>query len=413
MSGRQGGATGTTTLFETAAQHFDGWQDPDTGLAVLRIDPDLPLHPEGGPGDRFWSTTYHQYNPFYRDGCSFLLRNRAPGKRGGGIHLLDLTTGTLSRPWPDQTSPASCPLDSDIFLLFDHRDKDAPCMTLMDIGTGEEFVSFAPSPDHHISAYMQLIGDSRLAIVGEKTGEYARTGALEACENWIYLLSADEAEPRLIAHEEGVFLNHYVGNPVRPEVVSFNRWPTPARPVEVAHHLRDVAGTWEKPLPQIPGTVRPGTLYGGQRDHFVWMPEGRRIASYFSSLNGEIKPGFNHFQFDWHLSVMDWETGEDLSAAYPEDRWGCHFNPTPDGQFLVSGSGQGLNELYAIEVEGLRRGWNERVLCTYPETLSKGDNDDPFHHPHVLPDGSGVLFTAGWPDSSNCGVYLCEWPKGW
>jgi hypothetical protein len=29
----------------------------------------------------------------------------------------------------------------------------------------------------------------------------------------------------------------------------------------------------------------------------------------------------------------------------------------------------------------------------------------------MLPDGSGVVFNAGWPGDEH-GVYLAEWPKG-
>jgi hypothetical protein len=59
----------------------------------------------------------------------------------------------------------------------------------------------------------------------------------------------------------------------------------------------------------------------------------------------------------------------------------------------------------------LKHGWNEQVLCGYPRTVSTGLNASPYPYPFALPDGSGVLFNAGWPGPDH-GVYLVEWPKG-
>ena len=72
--------------------------------------------------------------------------------------------------------------------------------------------------------------------------------------------------------------------------------------------------------------------------------------------------------------------------------------------------GPGFDKLFLVSIEGLRRGWNERVLCGYPTTVSPGLNSDPFPMPFALPDQSGVIFNAGWPGPEH-GVYLCEWPK--
>jgi hypothetical protein len=65
--------------------------------------------------------------------------------------------------------------------------------------------------------------------------------------------------------------------------------------------------------------------------------------------------------------------------------------------------------LFLVSIEQLKDGWNERVLCNYPSTVSKGVNADPFAMPFALPDQSGVIFNAGWPGPEH-GVYLVEWP---
>jgi len=57
----------------------------------------------------------------------------------------------------------------------------------------------------------------------------------------------------------------------------------------------------------------------------------------------------------------------------------------------------------------LRRGWNERVLCSYPPSPHERYGLSANHHLHVLPDQSGVLFTAGL-GTPRAGVYLVEWP---
>jgi hypothetical protein len=118
----------------------------------------------------------------------------------------------------------------------------------------------------------------------------------------------------------------------------------------------------------------------------------------------------NHFDFDWWLSVLDWRTGEDLCVQYPPDRWGCHFQASPDSRYLVSGGGRGFQCLYRIEIDGLRDGWNEQVLCTYPYSEENPHTSDLYHFPFVLPDQSGVIFSAGWP-GSEAGVYIVEWPQ--
>jgi hypothetical protein len=145
-----------------------------------------------------------------------------------------------------------------------------------------------------------------------------------------------------------------------------------------------------------------------QRDHYVWTPDGTRIASYLLPQAEDFSG--NHYHYRWWISVLNLSTGEDLSAPYPPERWGGHFNPTPDSRFLISCGGQNFDYLYAIEMEGLRHGWNERVLCRYPGSPADQYFYSVNHHPYVLADSSGVLFTAGHTTPQQ-GVFLVELPE--
>ena len=82
---------------------------------------------------------------------------------------------------------------------------------------------------------------------------------------------------------------------------------------------------------------------------------------------------------------------------------------TPDSRYIICAGGPGFDKLFAVNLEGLRDGWNEHIICNYPETLSTGKNDAPFPYPWVLPDNSGVIFSAGWPGPDH-GVYMAQWP---
>jgi hypothetical protein len=153
--------------------------------------------------------------------------------------------------------------------------------------------------------------------------------------------------------------------------------------------------------------MRPGLLWGSQRDHYLWSPDGRRILSYFARRMGSAG---DHFDFGWWVSAMDWRTGEDFSAEYPPDRWGCNFGVSPDSRFIVSAGGRKFQKIYRVDIGKLRNGWNERVLCSYPHSEEDGMNNGPFHMPFVLPDQSGVIFSAGFGGSES-GVFLVEWPR--
>ena len=73
------------SIFERASRVFDGWDDPETGLAVLRVataDREVcPFVPAGTT----WHTEYHQTGRFIEGGRKVLLAappsagRRAPG----------------------------------------------------------------------------------------------------------------------------------------------------------------------------------------------------------------------------------------------------------------------------------------------------------------------------------------------
>ena len=82
---------------------------------------------------------------------------------------------------------------------------------------------------------------------------------------------------------------------------------------------------------------------------------------------------------------------------------------SPDSRWIVCAGGRDFDKLFAVDIEGLRKGWNERILCSYPKSVAGKEYGQPCPHPAVLPDQSGVLFSAGWPGPEH-GVYLAEWP---
>ncbi len=396
------------TLFELASRVFDGWSDPETHLMVLRILPVNAAELAGGDGDQHWLTKYHQHPCFLEGGRKVHLRRLSYQKARGtsGSYVVDLTTGLAELLLPEHYHLITADAGSSIVLCMRGR-KKSYAVVLYDLATGAELAAFEPEPEWYLAGAQQL-ANPRQALVGQYQGRFGgHVQWREHCKSRLFLLDAD-GPARLLFDEDGVHCNHMQGNPAEPEIFSFDRWPAPKpeRKVEVVIHIRDLAGTFEEPLPQLDGTVRPGALWGGQRDHYVWTPDGRRIASYFTPIESDSD---DHFDFGWWLSVLDWRTGEDLAAEYPPHRWGGHFQASPDSKYVVSCGGKEFQHLYAVNIEELRQGWNERVLCRYPQTLEEGSNRGPFHHPFVLPDQSGVLFTAGWP-GPEFGVYLVEWP---
>jgi len=398
------------SLFDRAARVFAGWTDAATGARVLRLDV---------RGDRdlsaVWQTVYQQCRCFLGGGRQVLLRTSTDSwwARPGGptARLLDLTTGEATNSFPSGYDVVEVGDGAGIALLI-QRDPDQTAV-IWDLRTERILAAVAAEGWNHSG--MCALADGRRALVGHCRGR----PHTEPVHSHIHLLTPGEP-PRIVLEANNHTCNHLQACPTDPELFAYDRWPAPGRDVEQVIHIASLDGSVHGPAKLDPRAVRPVSMLGA-RDHYVWTPDGRRIVSY---LNPRAVPGptpvlgdeasfgagFNHFSFTWVLSALDWRTGEDLAAPYPAGRWGCHVNVTPDGRYIVSAGGPGFDYLYAVNLDALRNGWNEHILCAYPHTVSRGNNNEPFAFPFVLPDGSGVIFNAGWPGPEH-GVYLTEWPK--
>lgn len=393
--------TGTATLFARAATVFDGWTDPATGARVLC----LFRRGERAVED-VWQTPYQHCPCFLDGGRRVLLRTgRAYAGFGGKTQfLLDLADGSVSRPFPGDAEVYEVNDAGGTALLFYPAERR---YTIFEVSTGRELAALTPG-DWPVSGFYALAGGRGALLSCHNELPYRAPAYSAPVRSRLYLL-AEGAAPCLLLEEEQTFVKHMQGHPSDPRLFAYDRFPSPKDDaVAQVIHLRHLDEGWERPLPLDPRVPRPGNFWG-VRDHYLWTPDGKRIVSYFVPQPFEIGPDFNHFRLEWWLSATDWQTGEDLAAAYPPGRWGCHMGVSPDGRWVVSAGGPGFDFLYATEIEGLRRGWNERILCAYPTTVSMGNNVEPFAFPFVLPDGSGVVFNAGWPGPEH-GVYLAEWP---
>lgn len=398
-----------TTLFQQACAVFDGWDDPETGLRVLSLRPKTELvDPE--LADWFpLNTVYHQYPPFQEHGTRVLVRINAPGGVFAPeirVGLLDLTTGALTPATRDGWRPFAFH-DGAGTGSYVRESPEGIVASIRDYRTGQELASYV-QPGWTFDMIM-LLADGRRAIVGHRCGDKRTlvTGSQ------LHLLEAG-GRCSLLIDAEGYFCNHIQGCPADPDLYAYDRWPMPRRRVDNVIHLSRTDGSFHQPLPMLEGTLKPGGVFGCHRDHYLWAPDGRRIISYLGTYGNDDPEAFDlpwddHFDLEWWVSAMDWRTGEDLCVKYPPERWGCNFAVSPDSRFIATAGGRQFQYLYLIEIEQLRRGWNERPLCRYPESVEDGRNKGPFHMPFVLPDQSGVLFTAGWPGPQH-GVYLVEWP---
>lgn len=387
------------SLFDRAARVFDGWTDPETGARVLRI-----FRRDNRTVSDVWQTLYHQCKCFLDGGRKVLLRTGQAYSGHGGFRffLLDLTTGEMYDPFPVNSSVCEICDGTDIAILSKYDSKPHPM--LWDLHAGRALASITISEGWSCAGIMSL-GDGCRVIAAE----YRGSPYDEPVQSRHYLLTPDE-EPRLIFEADGYFCNHMQGCPTDPNLYSYDRWPSPKRNVDQVTYLRSLDGSIDEPAKLDEHALRPVDTFGC-RDHYVWTPNGNRIVSYLCPHPIVLGPDFNHFNLEWWLSALDWHTGEDLAAKYPEGRWGCHMQITPDSKYIVSSGGPGFDYLYAVEIEGLRRGWNEHIICGYPRTVSKGKNSEPFSYPFVLPDYSGVIFNAGWQGPEH-GIYLAEWPVG-
>ena len=260
------------------------------------------------------------------------------------------------------------------------NDTDRPRAILWDMRQGRE-VAAVQVDGWRLSGCSSLLNDDQCAMVcffrGQPYDEHVQSRH--------YMICADEP-PRLTLEADGYFCTHIQGCPTDPDLYAYDRWPSPERYI----------------------ALRPAVMQGA-RDHYLWTPDGKRIVSYLTPDKFEVGPEFNHFELEWWLSATDWQTGEDLAAKYPPGRWGGHMQVTPDSRYIVCGGEPGYDHLLAVEIEGLRHGWNEQIIASYPTTSDTGSLRGPFAYPFVLPDQSGVIFNAAWPGPRH-GVYLAEWP---
>jgi len=383
----------TLSLFDRASNVFDGWTDTDTGARVLRIfATNLPRVPG------LWSTIYHQRRCFLEGGRKILLHAHWPeddrGKRPG--YLLDLATGEAESPFP--TGCRVLDVAESGTALLANREGDA---VLWDMRAEKELASIGA--DGWTREGPWFLGDGRRALVSHTRGQRYD----HYCESHFHLLAPGEP-PRIVLEAEGAWCNHVLAHPFENELFAYDRWPCPKWDIDQVIRVRSVDGSYDEPAKLNDNALRPGDFYG-VRDHFVWTPDGKYIVSYLNAAPVDQSAVFNHFNFDWWLSALDWRTGEDISAHYLAGRWGGHMQVTPDSKYILCGGGPGFDKLFAVSIDGLRDGWNEHIICSYPTTISTGTNGDPFPYPFALPDGSGVIFTAGWPGDEH-GVYLAEWP---
>ena len=383
--------------FDQATKVFDGWLDPETRMRVLRI------HTRGEDAEgSTWSTQYHQFRCFLDGGRKVLLRRSVPSANGAAMayFLLDLATGELAHPFPSGHAVTEISDGSPLACLQD-KEAGGHRAILWDMREGRELAS--SQCDGWELNCINLLSDGRRAMSFHCRGRLWD----EPVQSRHYLLCPDEP-PRLVLEADGYFCSHIQGCPTDPDLYAYDRWPSPQRYIDQALHLRTLDGRYDHPVPLTKDALRPAVMLGA-RDHYVWSPDGKRIVSYLCPHPFELGPDFDHYRLTWWLSVTDWRTGEDLAAEYPEGRWGGHMQISPDSSYIVCGGGPGFDKLFAVEIEGLRRGWNEQIICSYPRATLTGSMWGPFAYPFVLPDQSGVIFNAGWPGPEH-GVYLAEWP---
>lgn len=398
----------TPTLFQQAARIFDGWTDAETGLRVLRL-PHEEHFRQAGLNEPFpLRTTYHQQPPFYDGGRKVLLaRRHQPLRREDAAWILDLTTGELSRPFPPGFFPVYYKDRTGTAIML-RRSVDGYTACIWDLRSGRAIATL-PHPDPTFTTQeVKLLADGRTAIACYYRGKAYD----EPVHSRIYLFG-EGRDTRLLVDTPCHFISHIEGSPTDPNLFTYDRWPTPKRRVDQVITLMTLDGSMHETVPLAPDAVRPGGVWGAQRDHYLWTPDGRRLASYVGTYGSEEPEAFDlpwtdHTQLGWHLSILDWRTGEDVSVRYPGGRWGGNFTISPDSRYIVNPGGPDWMHMYLIDIARLREGWNERVLCRMPETEMQRVNKGPFAMPHPLPDMSGVIFTAGFPHATQW-TYLVEW----
>lgn len=391
------------TLFDRAARVFDGRTDPETGLAVLRVADNRTVTASGRPPALCWRTAYHQYGCFLDGGRRVLLVHGelTGGLRSGACDLLDLVDGGRTSPFPTDAWPLFVHERSrNAFLYFPETADRAVRLSIWDTDRREELARIDPGPWR--LGWADFLVDGDRAVVA--TTCFSEGGS--AAVSRLVLFDAS-GETEVLLEEPDVLFNHVQGHPVRDDLFSFDAWPFPQQPTPMVIRIRSLDGTIDRFPEADADMIRPGPLWGGQRDHYVWTPDGARIVSYLCP--DPVDDPDDHFTFGWWLSVLDTRTGSDTAVPYPPGRWGCHVQVDPSSRRIVSAGGPGFFNIYVVDMDALAHGWNERLLCACPETDLTPDNSGLFAMPRFLPDGSGVLFTAGWPRPHG-GVYLVERP---
>jgi hypothetical protein len=154
----------STTLFDRAAQVFDGWTDPDTGMRVLR------LYRRGEDAvEDVWQTLYQQCKCFLDGGRKVLLRTGRAYSGQGGLRfvLLDLTTGEMDDPFPANSAVCEVCDGTDIAILgvFD----TTPRSLVWDLRAGRELASVRVSEGWNFAGIFSL-GDGQRAVAAEYRG---------------------------------------------------------------------------------------------------------------------------------------------------------------------------------------------------------------------------------------------------
>ncbi|MHB9107916.1 MAG: hypothetical protein ACYDCO_12735 [Armatimonadota bacterium] len=398
--------TTTDTLFSRAARVFDGWQDEETGLQVLYLTPKARMAEYGMDTDLCLTMPYQQNWPFLEGGRKVMLRTHGRVKGAGRqpSKLLDLQTGEIRSPWEE---PGWFAVDcNDRINTISYR---VPSERGMIVGIREFHTGKDIARHELVLEDDWKFGNTHILADGRRSVFFKYRGKAydEHVSTRTYLLDETGTCPEIIS-AEGYMCNHYWYNPADPDLFAYNRWPCPKRDVDQVTHVCSADGSFHRKVELSEDALRPADMWG-VRDHFIWTADGKHIVSYLCPHPIVLDENFNHFLLNWHLSALDWRTGEDLCAAYPEDRWNGLMQTTPDSRYVVCAGRGSFRKLYAVDIEGLREGWNERVICNLPHSEYQGKNGEPMHMPVPLPDGSGVLFDAGWP-GDEYGTYLVEWP---